>query len=118
MDVKNAIINYLYSERIKSELIIASKLLQTIHTFDEEEIPGAKRILTSFFEALSSEIGIARNIIESKDFIELEGKIMEIIGRVEMSQFLEANECVSKAISRVTTSCSDSMSILIENDLI
>jgi predicted HTH domain antitoxin len=48
----------------------------------------------------------------------MERKIMEVIGRLQVSQFQEAQWSLSEAISLATTSCQSSMSFLMEKKLI
>jgi hypothetical protein len=43
---------------------------------------------------------------------------MEVIGRIQMSQFQDVQRSFSEAISLATTSCQISMSFLIEKRLI
>ncbi|RLI44175.1 hypothetical protein DRO69_07970 [Candidatus Bathyarchaeota archaeon] len=47
-DVKKAIICFQYAERIKSELIIATNLLETIDKLKNNELVGAEKLLSSF----------------------------------------------------------------------
>jgi hypothetical protein len=48
----------------------------------------------------------------------LERKVMEVIGRIQMSQFQEAQRSFSEAISLATTTCQASMSFLMEKKLL
>jgi hypothetical protein len=43
---------------------------------------------------------------------------MEVIGRIQTSQFEEAQGSFSEAISLATTSCQRAMSVLVEKELI
>ena len=51
MNVKDAVIFFQYAERIKSDLIIASKLYDEIAFMDEGECEGAKKLLVCFINA-------------------------------------------------------------------
>jgi hypothetical protein len=94
MDTKKAILVYQYSERIKSELIIASGLVSTMETLDGKELNGAEKLMKSFLEALV------------------------IIDNIELHEYTEINRCISAALSLITTSCQRAMEVLIKEHLI
>ena len=118
MDTKKAILVYQYSERIKSELIIASGLVSTIKALDGKERDGAEKLMTSFLEALIGEIRIAQHVDKSMNFIGAEKKIREAISKMKLHGHTEINRCISDALSLITTSCQRAMEILINEHLI
>ena len=118
MDTRKAILVYQYSERIKSELIIASGLVLTMETLEGEELNGAKKLMTSFFEALIGEIRIAQHVEKSMNFIGAEKKMMEAIEKIKLLEHTEINRCISEALSLITTSCQRAMEVLISENLI
>ncbi|MDH4205270.1 MAG: hypothetical protein OEV45_07060, partial [Desulfobacteraceae bacterium] len=77
MNTRKAIFIYMYAERIKSELIIASNLLATMDGLEGNERLGAEKIMASYLEALAGEIRIAQHVERSMNFIGAERKIME-----------------------------------------
>jgi hypothetical protein len=119
MDTRKAILSYQYSERMKSGLIIGTQLLeQLISLKSEEEILGGKKVLIWYIEGLLRELRIAENVLGTFEYEGLERKLMELIGRIQMSQYQEAQRSFSESISLVTTSCQHSMSYLIEKKLV
>ncbi|UCD32998.1 MAG: hypothetical protein JSW04_15035 [Desulfobacterales bacterium] len=118
MDTKKAIIVYQYSERIKSELIIASGLVSTMETLDGKELNGAEKLMTSFLDALIGEIRIAQHVEKSMNFIGAEKKIREAKGKMKLNEHTEMNRCISDALSLITTSCQRAMEFLINEHLI
>ena len=118
MDTKKAILVYQYSERIKSELIIASGLVSTMETLDGKELKGAEKLMKSFLEALIGEIRIAQHVEKSMSFIGAEKKIMEAINKMKLLEHTEINRCISDALSLITTSCQSAMEVLISEHLI
>lgn len=109
---------YQYSERIKSELIIASDLLAKMHTLRGEERMGAEKMMSSYLEALGREIRIAQNIERSVNFVGAEKKVMEAVGKLKLSEYSEINRCISEALSLITTSCQAAMEALENKQLI
>jgi hypothetical protein len=118
MNTREAILDLQYAEKMKSGLIIGTGLLDQLASLKGEELSGGKRVLTWYLEGLLREIRIAENVVGKGRYGDLERKVMEVIGRVQMSQFQDALRSFSEAISSATTSCQASMGFLVENRLI
>jgi hypothetical protein len=119
METKKAIFDFVYSEKMKSGLIIGTQLLQQLESLrSEEEFSGARKVLIWYLEGLLREVGIAKNVLGLSHFDDLERKVMEITGKLGMSRFDEARLSFSEAISLSTTSCQASMTDLMEKKLI
>ena len=101
-DIRRAIICYQYSERIKSELIIAGKLLGELGGLEGGELSGAEKLMSSFLDALIGEIEIAHSVTKLRNFREASLKLSEAAGRISLHNYLKANRCLSEAISLVT----------------
>jgi hypothetical protein len=71
-----------------------------------------------YLEALLRELRIAQNVIRSDHYAELERKLMEIIGRIQLSLFEDVLKSFSEALSLATTSCQNSMNALMERKLV
>lgn len=118
MSTRQLIMTYQFSERLKSELIIASRLLATLETIEADQQAGAEKMMVSYLEALLGEIRIARHIDKSMSVIGAEKKIMEAIGKIKLKERSEIGRCISDAISLITTSCQRAMEALRAQQLI
>jgi hypothetical protein len=118
MDTRKAILTYMYAERIKSELIIASGLLTTMDSLEGDERLGAGKMMVSFLQALSGEIRIAQHVERSMNFIGAERKIMEVMEKIELQKRAEINQCISEALSLITTCSAGAMKVLMSEQLI
>ncbi len=118
VETREAILDLQYSEKMKSGLIIGTGLLDQLVSLRNEEQSGGKKVLVWYLEGLLREIRIAENVLGRGHYSDLERKVMEVIGRVQMSQFQDAQRSFSEAISSATTSCQISMSLLMEKRLI
>ena len=118
MNTREAILDLQYAEKMKSGLIIGTGLLDQLASLNGEELSGGKKTLIWYLEGLLREIRIAENVLGRGHYGDLERKVMEVIGRVQMSQFEDALRSFSEAISSATTSCQTSMSFLVEKRLI
>ena len=118
METREAILDFQYSEKMKSGLIIGTALLYQLVSLKEEELSGGIKVLVWYLEGLLREIRIAQNVLGPTHYADLERKMMEVIGRIHMSQFQEAQASFSEAISMATTSCQTAMNILMEKKLV
>jgi hypothetical protein len=118
MNTREAILDLQYAEKMKSGLIIGTGILDQLVSLKGEELSGGKKVLIWYLEGLLREIRIAENVLGKGHYGDLERKVMEVIGRVQMSQFQDALRSFSEAISSATTSCQTSMSFLVEKRLI
>ena len=119
METREAILDFQYSEKMKSGLIIGTTLLDLLVSLKkDEELSGGRKMLVWYLEGLLREVRIAENVLGSGHYAELERQVMEVIGRIHMSQFQEAQSSFSEAISLATTSCQRAMSFLVEKKLV
>jgi hypothetical protein len=119
METREAIFNFQYSEKMKSGLIIGTNLLDQLGSLKNEgELSGGKKVLVWYLEGLLREIRIAETVLGLGHYADLERKVMELIGRIHMSQFQEAQWSFSEAISLATTSCQAAMVFLMEKKLV
>jgi len=118
VDTRKTIISYQFSERIKSELIIASQLLTMLEGLTEAEFSGGQKMMCTYLEAVIGEIGIAQGFDRSVNFVGAERKIREAIGKIKLNEQEGVRHCISNAISYVTTSCQASMEALLAAKLL
>jgi len=113
-DIREAVLCYQYSERIKSELIIACKLLGVLSGLKDDQLFGAEKVMSSFLDALMGEIGIAHNITRSRSFREASLRVVEAQGRISLKEYSKANKLLSEALSLITTCGQKATQLLME----
>mgnify|MGYP001139472544 CR=1 FL=1 len=102
-------------ERIKSELIIAARLIERIAELKGEELNGANKMLALYLDALDGEINIALNVSGRRDFEAAGEKVKAAAEKTRSLQHEEAIRSVSEAISSVATSGQWAMQTLKKN---
>jgi len=117
-DTRKAIICFQYVERIKSELIIAAKLLEKLNEMEGDELAGAQKMMLSFLDFLAGEITLAHGVLGLQNFEEARTKILDTTGKIWSQDYLGATNNISKALSFITTSGSRAMQILKEKNLL
>nr|QNO53440.1 hypothetical protein HCHKDHBN_00011 [Methanosarcinales archaeon ANME-1 ERB6] len=117
---KKEIIGYQFAERIKSALIISSKMLAVIETLkdSELELEGAKKTMFAFFDGLFTETGIALNATGMQEFMQVEEKVTEVKRKIEEGDYEAAYANLGRAVSHATTACDRTMRTLIEKGLL
>lgn len=118
MDLSKAIVCFQYVERIKSELIIAAKMLDRLGELSGDELAGACKMYSFFLEALEGEINIAFNVLGMKEFETASVKVGEAGDRAHFNEFEEAMKLISEAISNVASSGQWAMQVLKNNGLL
>jgi len=116
--VKKAIICFQYTERIKSELIIAATLLEEMGELENDELAGAEKLMLSFLRALQGELRIAHSVLQMQNFREAGDKVAEIAESVSSHKYPEATKRISEAISRITTGGQQATQLLKEKGLL
>ncbi len=104
METRQAILTYQFSERLKSELIIAFKLLEKMAGLDGEDWNGAEKLMEAYLEALLDEVRVVQGVVGSNRFDGVERKIVEAIGYLQLFKRPELYFRLREAISSVTTS--------------
>jgi hypothetical protein len=118
MNARQLILEFQYSEKIKSQLIIGSNLLPYVEALKGEERAGAEKILKAYLQLLVAEIRIAWNTVKSVNYHGAEKHLAESLRRLEMNDLANSNLHISKALSYITTSCEAAMTKLQKDHLL
>jgi hypothetical protein len=118
MNVKQLILEFQYSEKIKSQLIIGSNLLPHVEALKGQERAGAEKILKAYLHLLVGEIRIAWNTVKSVNYHGAEKNLTESLRMLEMQDLASSNLHISKALSYITTSCEAAMTNLQKNNIL
>ena len=116
--LRDAVICFQYAERIKSELIIATKLLEQLETLKGSELEGAKKLMLSFLGALENEIRMAGSVSGEKKFEQVATRVWEATEKTRVNEYEEAFRYISEAISATTTSGQAALKSLKDNGVL
>jgi len=115
--IKKEIISYQFGERIKSELIIGSKMLEAVESLEACELKGAKKAMDAFLDALTVEIGMALRATGQPEFAMVEEKLRDARRKIEEADYQEAHANFGRAVSHATTACDKTVRTLINMNL-
>ena len=105
-------------ERVKSELIIAAKMLDRLNELSGDELEGASKLYSFFLMALEGEINIAYNVLGMKEFEMAAAKVREATDKAHLNLYEDALKLLSEAISQVASSGQWAMQTLKNHDLL
>jgi hypothetical protein len=111
-DIGKAIVCFQNVERVKSELIIAARLVEYVIELKGDEQNGASKLFRWYLESLLGEINIAHNIVGRDDFQTAGEKVTAAIEKAKEGLFEETIRLISEGISAVASSGQWSMQIL------
>jgi len=116
--VGKAIVGFQYAECIKSELIIAAKMIDSLSELAGDELKGASKLYSFFLTALEGETNIALNVVGRTEFETAASKIGEAAEKIGLGQYGEAMKLLSEAISHVASTGQWAMQTLKNNHLL
>lgn len=117
-EIKRAFIVFHYTEKIKSDLIMAAGLLEALNGMGDADIVGAEKLLVACFNALIGEVNIAVNASGVQGFKEVNVWLEDAIQQIRQHNYVNAAKFVSEAISITTTKGHQAAQTLREKNLI
>ena len=117
-EIKKTVIGFLYTEKIKSDLILATSLLEALNSMENKDSVGAKKLMVAHLKALIGEVNIAANASGIEGFREVNVKLENAIQQIEQHNYVDAAKLASGAISITTTSGHQAAQTLRDKDLI
>ncbi len=115
---REAILLFHFADRLKSELLIASKLLTTLLQLKGQEQEGGKRLFLDYFRALEGEMGLGIALINDQDMVRVRTVLTGLTGMVDSNMFNEVQEHLTWIISTMTTYAQRAMEFLIKEKLL
>ena len=118
MNSKEAIQNYLFAERAKTNLITASQMIAVLYELKGAEKSGAKKILKIFIGAIGHDLGIAHKVSGKQEFSDASGILEQTESMIDNEDFDGAQLSVSSAITKATTPAQQAWQVLSENEFV
>ncbi|MEM2937493.1 MAG: hypothetical protein QXJ63_02990 [Candidatus Bathyarchaeia archaeon] len=117
-EIRKAFIVFHYAEKIKTDLIVASSLLEFLGGMENAETAGAEKLLAAYFNALIVEVNIAANASQIEGFRDVASKLQEAVEQTKQHNYASAQKLISEAITITTTHGSSAAQTLKEKSLI
>jgi hypothetical protein len=118
MNVKNAIINYVQGEKIKSGIIWVNQTLELLKGLPEIDKKGAEAIIKTMIDLIAGEIHLASKLLKNDLWNDAQKKVDLATVMINSGVADESAHHLTLALSHVTSICHRSMSVLKEEDLV
>ena len=115
---RQAILTFHFADRVKAELILASRLLTTVTQMDGQEREGAGRLFLDFLKGLEQEVNLTQIQIGDPDMIRVQTVMKGIIGMADASMYADIQSHLTWMISTMTTYAQRSMEYLVKEQLL
>ncbi|MFX1251594.1 MAG: hypothetical protein ACFFCZ_08290 [Promethearchaeota archaeon] len=112
------VMKYSLAERIKAELLIASSLIEALLNFEETEYLGAKKLFLYYLNQIMREFTLSHQVTQDKRFSDCEPILDSIKKGIEEDKLSFAVQKTGLVLSKITTICQETNSLLQEQELI
>lgn len=115
---REAILTFHFADRIKAEILLASRLLSSIKQMQEPEREGARRLFLDFLRGLEQEINLAQIQIGDPDMIRVRTVMSGLLGMVEAGVFQDLQSHLTWMITVMATYAQRAMEYLVREKLL
>jgi hypothetical protein len=115
---REAILAFHFADRVKAELLLASRLLNTVSQMEGQERQGAGRLFVDFLRGLDQEVNLAQTQIGDPDMIRLRTVMTGLIGMADANMFADIQSHLTWMVSTMATYAQRAMEYLLKNKLL
>ena len=115
---REAVLAFHFADRVKAELLLASRLLQTVTQMEGQERQGAGRLFVDFLQGLEQEINLAQVQIGDPDMIRVRTVMTGLIGMAEANMLADIQSHLTWMISAMATYAQRAMEFLVREKLL
>ena len=115
---QEAIMLFQFSERVKSFLIVASRMVDGLKGLEGAELTGARGMFKRFIDAVMAEVRLAHNATRRQEFGDVNALLSEVSNLAGSGLVDEAVRRLAEAISLTATCGSEALAFLQEKGLV
>jgi hypothetical protein len=115
---REAILAFHFADRVKAELLLASRLLHTVTQMEGLEREGAGRLYVDFLKGLEQEISLAQVQIGDPEMIRVRTVMTGLIGMAEANMLADIQSHLTWMISAMATYAQRAMEFLVREKLL
>jgi hypothetical protein len=115
---RQAILVFHFADRVKAELLLASRLLNTVSQMEGQEREGAGRLLVDYLKGLEQEVNLTQLQIDDPEMVRVRTVMTGIIGMADASMYADMQTHLSWMISTMTTYAQRAMEYLVNDKLL
>lgn len=115
---REAILIFHLADRVKSELLIASSLLNAVLQLKDAEQEVGRRVLLEYFRALEREVALGQSIIKDPEMVRVQTVMTGLVGMVNAGPLHEVQKHLTWVISNMTTHAQRAMQFLLDQKML
>jgi len=115
---RQAILAFHFADRIKAEILLASRLLDRVAQMQGLEGEGASRLFLEFLQGLEMEINLAQAQINEPEMVRVSTVMRGLLGMADSRMFQEMQAHFTWMISVMATFAQRAMEYLIREKLL
>jgi hypothetical protein len=115
---REAIILFHFADRIKAELIIASRLLGAVLPLKGEERAGGGRVFLEYLKGLQQEINLGSAQIADPEMIRVQTVITGLLGMADSGMYSNIQEHLTWILTVMTTYAQRGLEMLLKEKLL
>lgn len=115
---REAILAFHFADRIKAELLLASRLLSAVIPMEGLEQEGAGKLFLEFLRGLEQEINLTAMQIGDPEMIRVRTVMAGLIGMADANMFADIQEHLTWMLSTMTTYAQRAMEYLVKEKLL
>ena len=112
---REAILAFHFADRVKAELLLASRLLNTMSQMEGQEREGAGRLYVDFLRGLEQEVNLAQAQIGDPEMIRLRTVMTGLIGMADANMFADIQSHLTWMVSTMATYAQRAMEFLLKD---
>ena len=115
---REAILVFHFADRVKAEIILASRLLAAVSQMAGQEREGGAHLFLDFLKGLEQEINLVQAQIGDPDLIRVRTVMTGLIGMADSNMFQDIQSHLTWMISIMATYAQRSMEYLVKDKLL
>ena len=115
---RQAVLVFHFADRIKAEILLASRLLGTVSHLEGLEQEGASRLFLDYLQGLEQEINLAQIQIGDPEMVRVKTVLTGLLGMADSRMFQEMQSHFTWMISVMTTYAQRAMEYLVKEKLL
>ncbi len=114
---REAIILFHFADRVKAELLIASRLLGAVLPLKGEERTGGGRVFLEYLKGLEQEINLSSAQINDPELIRVKTVITGLLGMADSGMYQDMQEHLTWILTVMTTYAQRGLEMLLKEKL-
>jgi hypothetical protein len=115
---RQAVLVFHFADRLKAEILLASRLLGTVSQMEGLEREGASRLFLDFLKGLEQEINLAQVQINDPEMVRVKTVLTGLLGMADSRMFQDMQGHFTWMISVMATYAQRAMEYLVQEKLL